>query len=423
MKKLKVILMGAGKRGIAYADIMAGMPEQFEVIAVAEPIDSRREYIKNLHHIPDNMCFTDYKPLLELGKIADMAVISTMDRDHFEPAMKAISLKYDLLLEKPICPTAEECVAINRAANENGVRVVICTVLRYAPVFTEVKQIIDSGKIGEIVSINHEECVGFMHYSHSFVRGNWGNSDSSSGMLLQKSCHDIDLLQWLIGKKCLKVQSFGSLTHFIRENAPEGSTEYCIDGCPHAENCRFNAVKVYLEDKNDWLRVTSTKLAAPTDEDVERTIRTTQYGKCVYKCDNNIVDHQTVNMLFEDDVTVTFSMNPFNDTGRNMHIMGTKGSLLIRTRPDKPSFHYDFPSETVTELNFSGGDDSIVGGHGGGDQGIIKTLYSYLTKGENTGNVPTIEESYYNHILVFAAEKSRETNSVVDIDEFIKSFN
>ena len=187
MKKLKVILIGAGDRGMRYTNIMKDMPEKYEVIAVAEPIDNRREFVKEKHSIPDDMCFTDWKPLLEKGKIADLCLIATMDRDHFAPAMKAIELGYDVMLEKPIAPTQEQCTAIHKAAKEKGVKVIICTVLRYSEVFNCLKRIIDEGRVGKIMSINHEECVGFLHQSHSFVRGNWGNSERSSNMLLQKS--------------------------------------------------------------------------------------------------------------------------------------------------------------------------------------------------------------------------------------------
>lgn len=170
--------------------------------------------------------------------------------------------------------------------------------------------------------------MGNIHQSHSYVRGNWGNEGRSANMLLAKSCHDIDILQWLLGKQCKKVQSFGAMTYFKRENAPEGSTEHCIEGCPKGDTCPYNAVKLYLDDKkNRWFRTTCTRQANPTDEMVEHALRTTQYGKCVYKCDNDVVDHQVVNMLFEDDVTVSFTMNAFNKGGRNIHIMGTRGEL------------------------------------------------------------------------------------------------
>lgn len=262
MKELSVILIGAGNRGYTYTSIMSEMPDKFKVVAVAEPIDSRREEIKQIHNIPDEMCFTDWRELLEQGKIADVAIISTMDREHFEPAMKAIDLKYDLLLEKPISPKVEECVKIAENAKKNNVKVIICTVLRYSNIFVKLKNLLDEGKVGEVMSINHEECVGNVHQSHSFVRGNWGNEGRSSAMLIQKSCHDADMLQWLLGKKCKKVQSFGSLSYFTRKNAPKASPEYCIQGCPKADSCQFNAVKLYLDDKsNSWFRTTSTREA------------------------------------------------------------------------------------------------------------------------------------------------------------------
>ena len=207
-QKIKVVLIGAGNRGTTYTDLMAQLPEKYEVVAVAEPIENRREYIRQKHRIPEEFCFESWNDLFAKGKVADAAIISTQDKDHFEPAIKAISLGYHLLLEKPVSPTPEECWEICRLAEEKDVKVVVCHVLRYAPLFEIVKKIIDEGKIGKIISINHEECVGNIHQSHSYVRGNWGNEGRSSNMLLAKSCHDLDLLQWLIGKKCKKIQSF-----------------------------------------------------------------------------------------------------------------------------------------------------------------------------------------------------------------------
>ncbi len=419
MKKLKVILIGAGNRGKCYTSYMADMPDKFEVIAVAEPIDSRREDIKKRHNIPDEMCFTDFKPLLALGKIADLAIVSTMDRDHFAPAMMAIDCGYDLLLEKPIAPTAEECAKITANANEKGVKVVICTVLRYTDIFVTLKNIIDEGKLGRIMAINHEECVGNIHQTHSFVRGNWGNEERSSNMLLQKSCHDIDILQWLLGKKCLKVQSFGMTSFFTSENAPEGAPERCIDGCP-VKDCPYSAVKLYLESDSDWFRTACTREVNPTDAMVEHSLRTTEYGKCVFKCDNTVVDHQTVNLLFEDDITVAFTMNCFNKGGRFIHIMGTKGEVRAALDGSSPITFCDFITEETEEIE-SKARDGIDGGHGGGDAGIVHDLYYYLVGEYDGKSVPEINDSCYNHYVVFAAEKSRKENVVVDVDEFINS--
>ncbi len=421
MKKLKVILIGVGNRGKTYSNIMADLPEKYEVVAVAEAIDSRRNDVKEKHNIPDNMCFSDWKELLDLGKIADLCVIATMDKEHYEPVLKACELKYDVLLEKPVSIIPSECKEIALCAEKNNVKVVVCTVLRYSPLFMTLKNIIDEGKIGDIVSINHEECVGNIHQSHSFVRGNWGNEGRSSCMLLQKSCHDTDILQWLIGKKCKKVQSFGSRIFFREENAPEGSPEYCIEGCPHADKCPYNAVELYLgKDAPGWFKTTATREMNPTDEMVEHAIRTTQYGKCIFKCDNDVVDHQTVNMLFEDDVTVTFTMNGFNKGGRFIHIMGTKGEIRASTEDNEPIKIFDFLTRETTEIPMSGR-DGILGGHFGGDTGIINALYDYLT-GTYTGkSVPEIRESTDNHLIVFAAEKSRKENTVVDFDEYYNS--
>jgi len=422
MNKLKVILIGAGNRGTGYTEWMAKMPDRYAVVGVAEPVESRRNYIKEKHNIPSEMCFDDWKPLLDMGKVADLAIISTMDKMHYEPTMKAISLKYDILLEKPVSPEPEECKSVSKYAEEMGVRIVVCHVLRYTPIFKTLKDIIDSGRIGKVMSINHEECVGNVHQSHSFVRGNWGNSKRSSCMLLQKSCHDMDILQWLLGKQCKKVQSFGALSYFNKDNAPEGSPEYCIEGCPIGETCPYNAVKLYLEieNKNSWVRQACAREVNPTDEMVEKALRTTQYGKCVYKCDNDVVDHQTVNLLFEDNITATFTMNAFNKGGRFIHIFGTKGEVRAAIDGDKPIELYDFETKQTEKIPMSG-KDGVEGGHAGGDEGIIKTLHEYLC-GEYKGkSISTIAESCNNHLIVFAAEESREHNTVVDMEEYIES--
>lgn len=418
-KKLKVVLIGAGNRGETYTDIMAQQKDRFEVVAVAEPIDSRRNEIRQKHQIPEEMCFRTGDELLALGKIADLAVIATMDRQHFDPVMKAITLKYDILLEKPAAPTPEECLKIALHAEEMQVKVVVCHVLRYTTLFTTIKKLIDDGRLGDIISINHEECVGNVHQSHSFVRGNWGNEGRSSCMLLQKSCHDMDILQWLIGKKCRKVQSFGALTYFTEKNMPEGAPDYCIEGCPKGDVCPYNAVKLYLDDKkNDWFRTTCAREAEPTDEMVEKAIRTTQYGKCVFKCDNDVVDHQTVNMLFEDDITVTFTMNAFNKGGRFMHIMGTKGEMRAALDKETPITLYDFETKQTTEIPLTAG-DGIASGHGGGDEGIITSLYEYLTDQYIGSSISEIRVSANNHLIVFAAEESRKNGTVVDFDEYV----
>ena len=421
MDKIKIIVVGAGGRGKDYTDIMARFPEKFQVVGVAEPIESRREYMRTKHNIPAENCFDTWEKILEKPKFADAAIISTMDRMHFAPAMEAIRKGYNLLLEKPAAPTAEECLAIESEAKKYGVRILVCHVLRYSPFYVTLKSLIDKGEIGRVMSIQHAEGVGNVHQSHSFVRGNWGNAEKSSPMLLQKSCHDMDILQWLVGKECKRVSSFGSLTYFIKENAPEGSPDYCIEGCPMAAECPYNAVKLYYDDKdNDWFRNAATGIVSPTDDEVAHALRTTQYGKCVFKCDNNVVDHQVVNLEFEDGTVVDFNMSAFNKGGRYIRVMGTKGEILNRnTDGILELYKFEDGSKTLIDIKTYG--DTIVSGHGGGDEGIVHALYDYLTTGVITEQLSEIGISVKNHMIAFAAEESRHTGKVVNIKEYIES--
>lgn len=419
MKTVNVILIGAGLRGQAYTNIMK--EEGFKVVGVADPIKERRDYIKSHHNIPDDMCFENWDQIFALPKFADVAIIATQDRKHHEPAMKAIERGYNILLEKPVAPTPQECADIAQLAEEKGVKVLVCHVLRYTPFFTKIKEFILDDKLGDIISIHHLEPVGNRHQSHSFVRGNWGNTENSANMLLAKSCHDIDIIQWLVNSKCTRVQSFGGLSYFTEKNAPEGAPDYCIEGCPHGEDCYYNAVKLYLDDKNNrWFRNAATNKVDPSDEAVEAALRTTQYGKCVFKCDNNAVDHQVVNLEFENGAVASFNMCAFNKGGgRSLHVMGTKGELFGDADTDVINY-YDFASRTNTVLHpyNEAVNNSLAGGHGGGDKGIVKALYKYLVEGYDDSWLSEIAISVDNHMIVFAAEKSRLEGRVIDVSEF-----
>ncbi len=424
MEPLKVILIGAGSRGQRYTNIMFDHPDQYKVVGVAEPIEARREYIKNKHGLVEENCYDTWETILDRPKFADIAIISTMDQLHRDPSIKAMELGYDLLLEKPIANSKEECADIYAAAKKYGRKVMVCHVLRYTPYFKQLKKFISEGVLGEVISVSHLEAVGNIHQSHSFVRGNWGNEGRSSFMLLQKCCHDMDILQWLLDKKCNRIQSFGSLQYFKEENAPAGATDYCHEGCPHADTCYYNAIKLYYDDKgNDWFRDAATGKVKPTDEEVMEALKTTQYGKCVFKCDNDVVDHQTVNMEFEGGTTVTLTMTAFNEGGRKTHIMGTKGELYADMKAENKFMFYDFATKTTYPLSgeeIATAGDSIVSGHGGGDQGIIKALYMYETDQLGPESVSEIEISFKNHMLTFAAEDARTSGNIIRIDEYLE---
>lgn len=427
MKQYTVAVIGAGSRGTIYTDIMANMPEKFKVVGVAEPIKERLDYIKEKHGIAPKNCFEGWEQMLSVPKIADIAIISTMDRMHLEPSIKALEAGYDLLLEKPAAPTPEECAAILKKAEECGRKIIVCHVLRYTPFFMKLKKIIDDGILGDVISIEHIEGVGNLHQSHSFVRGNWGNSERSSFMLLQKCCHDLDILQWLLSKDCRRIQSFGSRAYFRAENAPDGAPERCTDGCPYADTCYYNAVKLYYDDKNNlWFREAAAKKHRPTDEEILEALRTTQYGKCVFRCDNDVVDHQTVNMEFDGGATISMTMSAFTKGGRKVHIMGTKGELnaIMGAPADKAFELFDFATRKYryldAEIAVSG--DSIVTGHGGGDSGIVDALYRYMTDELKASEVSEIGVSCRNHMLAFAAEDSRLSGTVVDFNGYLEKY-
>ena len=419
MKKITVALIGAGGRGTNYVRLMD--KEKFNVVAVAEPVKERRERIKKMYNIPENMCFETYESILQEPKLADCAVIATSDRMHYEPAMKAIEKGYDLLLEKPVAPTYEECVDIANFATEKGVKVLVCHVLRYTDFFLKIKEMIKAGDLGKIISIHHSENVGHIHHSHSYVRGNWGNTEKSANMLLAKSCHDIDILQWLMDEKCINVHSFGSLSFFKEENAPEGAPDYCNQGCPHKNECFYDATIIYSKDNDEWYKGHALQKDNPTDEDYANLLSKTQYGKCVFKCDNDVVDHQVVNLEFESGAVASFNMCSFNEGGRYIRIMGTKGEIYGDMKHNTLDY-FDFRTgkHTLINPNELGLDDSITNGHGGGDYGIVETLYEYLANDFGGDMLSEIVISISNHLIVFAAEKSRLEKKVVNMDEFCK---
>jgi predicted dehydrogenase len=429
MKQFSVIVIGAGARGWAYAKPMRSMPDKFKIVGVAEPVERRREDFKRNLNLPDEAIFNSWQEILSRPKMADIAIIATMDDMHYEPAMKAIELGYDLLLEKPVAQTEKECTDIANAAKEKGVSVLVCHVLRYTPFFKKVKSIVESGKIGEIMSIVHVEAVGDVHQSHSYIRGNWHSEKETTPMLLAKSCHDLDIIQWLIDKPCKKVSSFGDLTYFTEANAPEGAPRRCADGgCPIGDTCPYNCMKLYYDDKdNRWFRDASTRGIAkhnpPTDEEVMEALRTTDYGLCVFHANNDVVDHQVVNMQFEGGATASFSMNAFNKGGRYIRIFGTKGEIYANMS-DETIHLFDFETRRSEEIPVQErAEESILGGHGGGDDGIVQDFYEYLAGTYEGSSIADIQTSVCNHLIGFAAEEARHNDTVVDIDKFFVKNN
>lgn len=421
MKKLTAIVVGFGARGARYAEYSLDHPDELEIVAVADALPRKLESAKKRHNLPDNMLFTDWKDLAALPKMADFAIVSTQDNMHYEPAMALIEQGYDLLLEKPIAPTAWECKNIKEAAEKKGVQVVVCHLMRNTPYWTYIYDLLEEGVVGEIKTIIHSENVGNEHYAHSYVRGAWRNTAESSFMLLAKSCHDMDLMQWIIGKQCKRVQSFGSLTHFNKANQPEGAPDRCVDGCPYYESCLYSVKRQYIdhEPMHYFRRIACNTVEKTTDEQLLEAMKTGPYGRCVYACDNDVVDHQVVNMEFEDGTTVSFTMHAFSEHGRYTRIYGTKAQLVADEERNTVTV---FPFDTREHINYElpKVDHSINAGHGGGDQGIMRDTLRFFRDGDPQKNVPSIQTSYMNHVITFAAEESRLTGRIIELDQFEK---
>ncbi len=412
MKKIKAILIGAGARGArSYAPYALEYKDEIEFVAVAEPILTRREKFIKDHNIKDGNAFNCYTELFKHDIEADVVLVCTQDKLHFEPTIMALEKGYHVLLEKPISPSKDECIKIAGAAKKANKSLTICHVLRYTPFFKKIKELLDEKVIGDLVSITHNENVGYWHAAHSYVRGNWRNTEESSPMILAKSCHDIDMLLWLAGSNCEKISSFGSLRHFVKEKAPEGSTSRCTDGCKVIDTCPYNALKIYMDEDN-----TSWPIDVITEDFSKegriKALETGPYGRCVYQCDNDVVDHQAVIMEFSDGVTVSFHMNSFSyDISRTIKICGTKGEIIGKMEDDDIRV-YNFLTDTYEDIDISG-DTANTSGHGGGDYGLIAGLVEFLQDPEDNKMTTNAHDSIQSHLLCFAAERSRLTNETI----------
>lgn len=412
MKQVTAVLIGAGSRGNAYGNYAINFPHELNFVAIADPDIERSQLFAKQHEIPEDCVYSTWTDVLTQPQLADVMVITTQDRMHYEPTMRALEKGYHVLLEKPMSPDPEECVKMEEAENLYDRLLTICHVLRYTPFWSAIKRTIDDGEIGKIVSIQLNENVGNLHMAHSFVRGNWRNSDVSSPMILAKSCHDMDLLSWLVSKPCTHVSSFGSLMHFRKENAPEGAPLYCLDGCPAAEQCQYYAPRAYLEKNERSLRKITND---PSREGVIKALENGPYGKCVYHTDNNAVDHQVVNLQFQEGATATFSMSGFtHDISRGIQIMGTKGEIRGYMKEDKFTV-YDFLTKQKKE-NFIHRPKS---GHGGGDTGVMSNFLHEVRNHNGSKGLTSAGTSVESHMIAFAAEESRkEQGKSIDLAEF-----
>ncbi len=412
-RQLSAITCGAGSRGNTYGNYALSFPDQIRIVGVAEPVQIRNERYAKKHSIRDENRFNTWEQVFDRPKWADVILITMPDHLHYEPCLRALSMGYDVLLEKPMAQTAEQCREIDRMVTRTGRIVGVCHVLRYAPYFIRMHQLVNSGAIGDLVSVQHLEPIEHIHMSHSYVRGNWHSSRASTPIILAKSCHDLDILRWIIGKPCRQIAAMGDLKWFTRQNAPEGSTERCLGGCSVEKECPYSAAKVYAETRN-WTYV----FDLPEEKEkqtgaVMELLKTTNYGRCVYRMDNDQPDHYITSMMFDGNITAAFSMEAFTSYGgRRTRLMGAMGDLY----GDMHELHLtDFRNNQTVRMVPA--EEELWkyknSGHGGGDWMLMRNFLEAVIQQDPAFLTTTVSQSLESHIMGFAAEESRKNGKVI----------
>lgn len=429
---LEVVLIGAGQRGTrAYGPYAHKHPEQVRFVAVADPNPVRRQKFADEHDIDDSRCFDSWQALVAEGRLGKAAIVTTMDQMHVEPAIAAMEAGYDVLLEKPMAHTLEGCVQLVQAAERTGRILQICHVLRYSPFWMKLNELLAAGRLGRVITVEHRENVSYWHMAHSFVRGNWGNEAASTPMILAKCCHDLDVLYWNFGK-AKRLHSFGSLLHYTAESVGPEIPLRCTDGCPIEQSCAFSAKSIYLDFRPFKQMAAAMGKSYDVDpqtpkvwpftalsEDVSyagrvKALEEGPYGRCVYRCDNDVVDNQVVSMEMESGATVTLIMHGHSHLeGRTLRIDGTKATLRAAFNHTGDEITIiDHLTGTVENVTY----EEPTSGHGGGDYGIMRDFVRAL-HGETTP-LTTARESLESHLMAFASEESRKAGKVITMEEY-----
>ncbi len=402
-----IVAIGVGNRMRTYMQYVAQHPGKARLAAVVEPDDIRRNAMGDKFRIPAEYRFHDYNEYFASGMRTDVAFICTPERDHFKPCMDALRTGHHVLLEKPIAQNYEECLQIAEAARTAGKVVYICHILRYHPVFMKIKELVSSGKYGRIISINHIENVGVERMTHSYVRGTMNTEEGNNPMLLAKCCHDIDFLLWISGAKCKRISSFGSRVWFRSENAPEGSSERCVT-CSIERQCPFSAVNLYWR-RRQWINNFDVAAGSTIENVINRELESGRFGRCVYHCDNDVVDNQVLTMQMDDGSIITHSMDAFTlSDGRFTDIKMSKGQIVSDGVTITVT---DFVSRKSETLDFS--EECRKPFHSGADHRIVESFLNAVRHGKNEG-ATTVEDSLPSHMVCFNAELSRTTGKTLE---------
>ena len=412
-KPISIVIIGAGSRSYhTYGKFALEHPKMYKVVAVAEPDPEKRKRFAKEHGIPEDMVFESWERVLNKPKLADAVVIATGDDQHVDPTIEFAKAGYHIILEKPIARKPEEFAKVYNQTKNYDVVILVSHVLRYTSFFRKIKEIINSGKIGDIKGIDNEEHVGYFHFAHSFVRGNWRRSDETAPSILTKCCHDMDIMIWLVGSSVDTLSSYGDLLFFKDENKPEGATDRCLD-CPYKDTCVYSAVKIYLGDYIGWpVNVISVDLSY---EGRYEALKRGPYGRCVFACDNDVCDYYAVSMRFKNGVIGTFTMSGLTaEITRKTRVFGTlgeiEGDFLLGKIIVKP-----YGKEYLEY------EEGISIGHAGGDEGLLNHFYRVLKGYEKPQT--TLYDSLESHYMAFAVEESRLSGGKpVNVPEFRRKY-
>jgi predicted dehydrogenase len=486
-KPLRLVIIGAGSRG--YARAIHESPECGATIAaVAEPNEFKRhelgrKYISS--YVPEGQAqsFTSWQEFVNYEMLKkqygtedkkpgfDGVFICTLDQTHVEIITALAPYKLHIMSEKPLATNLNDCLQIYRAIHPSASSIPdrifsIGHVLRYSPHNMLLKKLVSSNAIGSIISIEHTEPVGFWHFAHSYVRGNWRKESLSAPSLLTKSCHDIDFILWLLCEPSSPsephhlpshITSSGSLSYFKKRNKPSlaGSATNCTS-CSAEPTCTYSAVRIYRDRQRSmgqpsWF----VKIVSPEIEDLYRTRgplvaekvlmkslsddytpstpigdrdARSWYGRCVYESDNDVCDDQTVTIAWEESATqlaktASFHMVAFTESQceRRGRIYGTKGEISYDSTTITV---YDFATRHREEYK----PKQMGGGHGGGDKGLadafVKAIWAVERQGMEVEAAQRryvgcgMEDMLRSHAAVFAAEEARRKGEVVKWEEW-----
>lgn len=437
---LTAIIVGAGHRALTYASYSQPYPDQLRIVGVADPIAARRQEVAALYNLPANRCFESAEALAAQPKFADFVINGTMDHQHVPTALPLLAAGYDMLLEKPFATNAEEMWQLVEVARHYQRKVVICHVLRFTPFYAAIRQQVIDGAIGDLINIQAVEHVSYHHMGVAFVRGKWNSKRRCfSPMLMAKCCHDLDLITWMkSGISPVKVASFGSNLQFRPERAPANAGTRCLVDCPIEADCLYSARKHYIDHPNRWafyvwdvLQHGTPNVPAPTkhyteltlDEKIASLQGDNPYGRCVWKCDNDVVDHQSVAIEFADGCTATLNMvGGAAKPSRLIHLVGSKGEIqgaleesrfVVRHIDPRPGHEY---SEEVVDLNIAGDMTGAFGGHGGGDLRLMADFLRVLRGEAHSISTTTLEDSVNGHLIGFCADVAMEEDRVVKVN-------